>query len=170
MQPVAMQPMSETQARKQVMTQFEMHLHKPIGYRIRQRLTNYRYVLDDEMQHQERRAMVLVSSWGYYEYRLHRGTWAPDLLIVQRHDAVVPCAVFELESGMEYRPGSVPAIERKERRKRNHEEARLFVSKLLIGLDGAYQELRAMPPRTRQWYMQRCHYYLMPKIGRPWAS
>jgi hypothetical protein len=165
-----MQRLTERQRRQNVMRQFEMQLPKLAGYAIVRRLSNFRYILHDDVQERERNTMVLLSSWDYYESRLHRAKWPIDLLIVQRHNAVVPCSVLELATGVEHRPGKVPEIERNERKQRNHEESMLFVSKLIIGLDGVEHELSAMPKRTRQYYKALCEQFLRPRIGRPWAS
>jgi hypothetical protein len=158
------------QDRKQVMYQFELQLDKIGGLEIKQRLTNYRYVLHDAIHNCQRTAIVLSNSWQFYEVRLHRTRKGIDLLIVARHNAVVPCAVLELETGIEHRPGSIPQIEREDRKQPNHEEANLFVSKLLLGLSGAYDDLRKMPARTQARYIQRRNQLLTPKVGRPWAS
>lgn len=165
-----MQEVTERQQRRNVMYQFEMQLRKLTGYTIKQRFSNYRYLLFDDVQQRERRAIVLATSWQFYEYRLHRGNWFVDLLIVQRHNAVVPCSVLELATGVEHRPGSVPEIERKQRTRRNQEEVKLFLSKLLIGLEGAEKELHAMAPRTQRRYTALLHRYLAPRLGRPWVS
>jgi hypothetical protein len=160
--------MQDKAARQRIMHTFE--LRKPPGYEINQRLTNYRYILHDHVHSCERTAIVLVSSWQFYEVRLHRSQKGVDLLIVERHNAVVPCAVLELSTDKEYRPGTAPKIEREDRKKPNREEANLFVSKLLIGSTGAYDELKDMPPRTQQRYIERRDAMLTAKIGRPWAS
>jgi hypothetical protein len=165
-----MPPDSERAGRQQVAQQFEIQLSKLTGYSIKQRLSNYRYVLHDAVQQRDRHAIVLVTSWGFYEHQLYRGSWAVDLLIVQRHTAVVPCYVFDLARGMEYRPGKIPERVRPQRRRRNHEEAMLFVSELLVGVERAQQELAAMPTRTRQYYTALCQRYSRPRRGRPWAS
>jgi hypothetical protein len=160
--------MQDKAARQRIMHTFE--LRRPPGYEIKQRLTNYRYILHDHVHGCERSAIILQDSWSYYEVRLHRSQKGIDLLIVERHNAVVPCTVLELETGKEYRPGSVPQIERTDRKKPNHEEVNLFVSKLLIGLQGAYEDLSKLPRRTQQRYIERRDALLTPKVGRPWAS
>lgn len=160
--------MQDKAARQRIMHTFE--LRRPPGYEIHQRLTNYRYILHDHVHSCERTAIVLVDSWAYYEVRLHRSQKGVDLLIVERHNAVVPATVLELSTGREYRPGTAPRIEREDRKKPNHEEANLFVSKLLLGLSGAYEELKDMPKRTQQRYIERRDAMLTAKIGRPWAS
>jgi hypothetical protein len=114
--------------------------------------------------------MVLCSSWDFYEYRLNRGKQRIDLLVVQRHNAVVPLPVLSLETSREYTPGTVPDIGRAHAKKPNHEETMLLVSKLLLGIDGAEAELAQLSPRSQQRYKQRCKAYLRPRQGRPWAS
>jgi hypothetical protein len=165
-----MQHITEKQQRQRVMQQFEMQVRKLTGYSIAQRLTNYRYVLHDALQQRDRRAMVLFTSWGYYEHWLHRGKWSVDLLIVHQHTAVVPCYVLELSTGIEHRPGKIPELERKDRKRRNRAEVMLFVSQLLMDMDAAHQELRQMKPRTRRYYQALCNEYARPARGRPWAS
>lgn len=158
------------QERQAVVYQFELQAVK-LGMQIRQRLTNYRFLLHDAYREKEITGMALASSFDFYEYRLNKAAHRVDLLIVQRHNAVVSLRVVELETGCEYEPGAVPpGIERQERSKRNHEEVKLLVSKLLVGLDGAYDELADMPKRTRQRYLALRDEYLKPRVGRPWAS
>lgn len=160
--------MQDKAARQRIMHTFE--LRRPPGYEIKERLTNYRYTLHDHVHNCQCTAIILVDSWQFYEVRLHRSRKGIDLLIVERHNAVVPCQVLELSTDKQYRPGSVPQIERKDRVKPNHEEVNLFVSKLLLGLSGAHEELKKMPLRTQQHYIERCNRMLTAKVGRPWAS
>jgi hypothetical protein len=160
---------TERQKREAAAYQFELQADK-LYLAVCKRLTNYRYVIHDETKDKELTAMVLCSSWDFYEYRLNRGKQRIDLLVVQRHNAVVPLPVLSLETSREYTPGTVPDIGRAHARKPNHEETMLLVSKLLLGLDGVEIELERMAPRTRQRYLQRCKTYLRPRVGRPWAS
>ena len=155
--------------RQQAAYQFEL-LAIRLGFTVLARLTNYRYVVRDDSTSREYTAMVLPCSFDFYEYRLNKGARRIDLLIVQRHNAVVPVRVLSLEQVTSYAPLDTPAIERTSRKRRNHEETMLLVSKLLLNFESAHEELAAMPARTRQRYMQRCEDYLRAKIGRPWAS
>jgi len=156
--------------RKRAAYQFELEQVR-LGFAVVQCLTNYRYVVRDQETGRDYTAMVLPCSFDFYEYRLNRGKRRIDMLIVARHNAVVPVRVLSLENVTSYAPLAEPAaIEREQRARRNHEETALLVSKLLLNFESAWQELKAMPVRTRQRYVERCNTYLSPKIGRPWAS
>ena len=160
---------TERQQREAAAYQFELQADK-LYLAISKRLSNYRYVIQDEAKGQELTAMVLCSSWDFYEYRLNRGKQRIDLLVVQRHNAVVPLPVLSLETNREYTLGSVPDIGRFNARKPNHEETMLLVSKLLLGVDGVEAELATLSLRSQQRYKQRCKAYLSSRQGRPWAS
>ena len=164
-----MERQTERQKREAAAYQFELQANK-LYLSICRRLPNYRYTIQDETKPGELTALVLASTWDYYEYRLNRGKHRIDLLIVQHHNAVVPLPVISLDTGKEYTPGAVPEIRRANAKRPNREETLLLVSKLLLGLDGVEQELGRMPALTRQRYLQRCKTYLQPRPGRPWAS
>jgi hypothetical protein len=161
--------MTERQKREAAAYQFELQAHR-LYMRVIARHTNYRYTVVDEMQPQELTAMVLASTWDYYRYRINRGRQRVDLLVVQHHNAVVPVRTICLSDGSEYAPGALPAMQRQGAKRRNHEETLLLVSKLILGVESAKEELAHMPARTRQRYLQRCEQYLKPRVGRPWAS
>jgi hypothetical protein len=155
--------------RQQAAYQFELESVR-LGFTVVKRLTNFRYIVQDSDTKQDYIAMVLPTSFDFYEHRLNKGQRRIDLLIVQRHNAVVPLRVLSLEQVTSYAPLAVPTIERHTRKRRNHEETMLLVSKLLLNFESAQAELAAMPARTRQRYQQRCTTYLKAKVGRPWAS
>ncbi len=164
-----MERRTERQKREEAAYQFELQADK-LYLSVHKRLTNYRYVIQDETKGKELTAMVLCTSWDFYEYRLNRGKQRIDLLIVQRHNAVVPLPVLSLETSREYTPGNVPELGRANAKKPNHEETMLLVSKLLLGIEGGEAELQKLSPRSQQRYKQRCRQYLRPRTGRPWAS
>src|SRR5258706_11145824 len=164
-----MERRTERQKREEAAYQFELQADK-LYLSVHQRLTNYRYVIQDETKGKELTAMVLCNSWDFYEYRLNRGKQRIDLLIVQRHNAVVPLPVLSLEASREYTPGNVPELGRANAKKPNHEETMLLASKLLLGIEGGEAELQKLSPRSQQRYKQRCRQYLRPRTGRPWAS
>jgi hypothetical protein len=156
--------------RERASYQFELESIR-LGFTVVRKLTNYRYVVRDNQTGGEYTGLVLPCSFDFYEYRLNKGNRRIDLLIVQRHNAVVPLRVISLERVTSFAPlAEPPAIDRDTRQRRNHEETMLLVSKLLLNFESAQAELSAMPNRTRQRYIQRCEDYLRPRIGRPWAS
>ena len=160
---------TEQNVRRQAAYQFELQAAK-LYLSVQRRLTNYRYIVKDEISGSELHAIVLARSFDFYEYRLNRGKQRIDLLIVQQHNAVVPIRVISLDSAAEYEAGSVPHIARERAKRPNHDETLLLVSKLILGLDSAKEELGKMHIRTRQRYLQRRDMYLKPRIGRPQAS
>ncbi len=160
---------TEQEVRRQAAYQFELQASK-LYLSVQRRLTNYRYVVKDEIKGSELTAVVLARSFDFYEYRLNRGKQRVDLVIAQWHNAVLPVRVISLDRAAEYEPGSVPNITREQAKRPNHDETMLLVSKLMLGLDSAKEELSRMHPRTRQRYIARCREYLKPRIGRPQAS
>ncbi len=167
--------LTERQKRLAVMRQFDLQLPRFTMLELLERLPNYRYrfKLYDHLREVEVLATVLAESFDFYRYRLNLHRQKVEMVICQRHNAVLPVWVLELDSGMMYQPAVTPEhIERLpgERKHRNREEVQLFVSQLIVGVDAAYQELAGMPARTRQWYLARRNAYLLPRTGRPWAS
>jgi len=164
--------LSERQRRQAVARQFEIQMPKyPLS--IRERLTNYRYKMFDEERGVELLAICLHSSFSFYELRMNLQRYGIELAIVQRHDACIPLRCLELDSGLMFAPASTPVgVSRpiEEIQRKNATEMRLFLSELITGTERAYQELAAMPERTRKRYIALREQYLQPKIGRPWAS
>ncbi|GCE04239.1 hypothetical protein [Dictyobacter aurantiacus] len=155
--------------RDRVARQFEQELIR-LGVVVERRLSNYRYIVRDLIEHKVYRAIVLVTSFDYYEYRLNVGQKRIDMLIVQRHNAVVPVTVISLEQVMKVAPLDAPTLHREHALRRNHEEANLLLSKYILNFESAFEELAKMNPRTKQRYDRRRELYLKSKQGRPWAS
>src|SRR5260221_852513 len=139
--------------------QFELESIR-LGFTVEKPLTNYRYIVRDNKSGDQYTAMILPTTFDFYTFRLNRGQCRIDLLIVERHNAAVPIRVISLSQVTSYAPLDVPAIEREERKRRNHEESMLLVSKLLLNFESAWAELENMPPRTRQYYLSlREHFF-----------
>src|SRR5579884_271490 len=81
------------QDRERVAIQFEQQLVR-LNLEIVRTLPNFKYIVRDGRQ--EYTAIVLPTSWDYYEFRLNVGKRRVDMLIVARHNAVVPVAVCAL--------------------------------------------------------------------------
>src|SRR5205823_3082721 len=135
--------------------------------RILERLTNYRYRMFDEARDTELRATVLVASFDYYEHRLNLAKHNFDLVVCQRHNAVLPVWCLELDSAHLYKPGTAPDVRHPAgRRRRTQDEQRVLISQIILGVDAAMSELHTMPERTRRRYLALRELYLKPKIGR----
>lgn len=161
--------LTEKQKREETAYQFDVQAHS-LGLRILKKRSNFVYELHDNQLEHNLVAIALQCSFDFYEYRLNRNKQRIDLLLVQRHNAVCPVAVLELSSGTMFTAGAIPSIERINSKRRNSEEVSLFISKVILGLNGVDEELSSMKPRTRQWYLQRKDEYLRGRVGRPWSS
>src|SRR5690348_10021388 len=114
-----MQQLTERQRRRNVMYQFEMQALPRFNFQVRERLTNYRFLLHDLAYQVDLTAMVLAESFDFYEYRLNRCAQRVELVICQRHNAALPIRVLELDTGNMYNPGAIPEhIDREQRKKR----------------------------------------------------
>ena len=155
--------------RKRAAYQFELEALR-LGFAVERNLTNYRYIVRDQVKGGTYTAMVLRSSFDFYEFRLNRGKRRVDLLIVERHNAVVPVRVVSLTDIKDYPPLDVPEITRPEAKRRSPDEVNLLLSKLIMNFESAKEELARMDLRTQQRYYKRKQEYLAARIGRPWAS
>lgn len=157
--------------RQELAYQFELEAIR-LGFTVVKRLPNYRYVLQDQQDRADYRAVILPTSFDFYETRLNcsKGQRAFDLLIVERHNAVVPLRVLSLSQVTCYAPLHVPDLGPRGAKPHTHEEKCLLLSKLLLNFESARDELAAMTPRSRQRYARLTATYLQPHVGRPWAS
>lgn len=154
--------------RDRVALQFQ-HERLRLGLAVVRVLPNYKFVVRDGSR--EYTAIILPTSFDYYEFRLNVGKQRVDLLIVERHNAVVPVAVCALIDVTMYEPLAAPILPGKAEGKKNtQEDARLLLSKLILNFESAHEELAGMTDRSRRRYAARVREYLKKRIGRPWAS
>ena len=162
---------AEKAKRLEAAYQFRLQAEK-LGFTILTRPNVYTFRLQDKESGRELTAVVMASTFDFYEYRLNRAKRRADLLIVQEHNAVAPLPVLAIKDARLYDPGvaSQRYGEREQRIRRNRAEAQMFLSRLLLSERAALDELAAMKSRTRQWYEARMRTYLIAKRGRPWSS
>lgn len=158
---------TEKRKRLAVASQFELQAAR-LGFSVVQKCGPYRYIVQDRKTGQHLSACVLSCTFDFYEYRLNKGQRA-DILVVQKHDALVPTSVLCLQSGRFYDPGVSAEVERDGRKRRTQAEVRLLISGLLIGDRGVLASLKHMPLRTQQYYRAKCNDYLHGRVGRPWS-
>jgi len=156
-------------AREETAYQFEQEIVR-LGFTVQESLTNFRYIVSDGSTGRQYISMVLPTSFDYYQFRLNRGKRRVDLLLVQRHNAVVPVHVLSLSQVQLFEPLAVPELVRKKSKRRNHEEANLLVSKLLLNFESAWDEVSRMSDRQRRRYEGRVKEYSHGRVGRPCAS
>ncbi len=165
----------EQSKRLEAAQQFRLQAEK-LGFSILHDTGTYTFRIQDRESNREMVAIVLSTTFDFYEYRLHCSTPSrktfPEILIVQEHNAVAPLPVLSLKEGRLYDPGVVAQgwKEREQRIRRNRAESYMFCSRLLLSEREALIELKAMKPRTRQWYEAKLRTYLTRKRGRPWNN
>jgi len=114
---------------------------------------------------------VLPETFDYYTYRLFRTKKKFDLLIVQRHNAIVPVDVVDMATGSKYFPGDkIDHVMREQIKRRNADEKALLLSQIIAGARDGKQALREMSSRMRQRYLKEAKDYLRGRVGRPFAS
>ena len=157
--------------REQCATQFKHELIR-LSLTVEQELANFRYILHDRVENRKYTAIVLPTSFDYFEYRLNVGKKGIDMLIVGRHNAAVPIHVLSLETITKYAPLDAPSPEqlRMTRKRNSREDANLLLSKYILNFESAKEELAQMTPRSQQRYKLRRAEYLKPKVGRPLTS
>lgn len=163
--------LAENRKRLAVMRQFELQYPK-YPLQILERLTNFRYRIFEQEREMEMLATVLASSFDFYEHRLNLVKHGFNMIICQKHDAVVPLFTLELDTCMLAEPGGKPTLMRpaEERTRRTQDEQRVLISQIILSTEAGREELAAMSERTRQRYLALRDEYLQPKVGRPWAS
>jgi hypothetical protein len=155
--------------RAQVARRFELESGR-LALAVQGVSSNFRYVVRDLESGRQYNAVVLPTTFDFYEFRLHIGERNIDMLIVERHNAVVPVHVASLSQITVYEPLAVPVLQRDNAQRRNSEESNLLLSKLLLNFESAHAELQELTTRTRQRYQRKVEAYLLNKVGRPWAS
>ena len=153
--------------RKQLALQFQQECFR-LQMKIVRMSGNFLFVIHDNGR--EYRALILPTTFDYYEYRLNVGKVRVDMLIVERHNAVVPITVTSLQDVTTWEPLAAPDLGRESRAKNNKDDAHLLLSKYILNFEGAYEELARMNPRSRRRYNQRRAQYLKKKRGRPLAG
>ena len=119
-------------------------------------------------------AVCLVHSSDYWYHRLHLSGQPVGLLIVGRHDTIVPVAVLSLEDGREYAPEDMPARYALNGGsladlRRSHATAPLILGALLCGIAQAHALLPTLPDSTRRAYEKKMQAYQRRRRGRPLA-
>jgi hypothetical protein len=144
-----------------------------LGYAVVQRLSPYKFVVKDvdDWRGTPLIAIVLPQTFDYYTYRLFRSTKKFDLLIAQRHNAIVPVNIIDMKTGVKYFPGDrIDDLMREQIKRRNADEKALLLSQIIAGAKDGKQALEGMQPRMRQRYLKEAQQYLRGRVGRPFAS
>ena len=110
-------------------------------------------------------ALVLVRSSDYWKKRVHLQKHELTMLLVWRHDSIVPLPVLSLCDGHWH----AARTNTKTHAARNRYTASLLLGELLCGNQRAYDELEQLPASTRYRYLKRVHALMHRERGRPLA-
>ena len=109
--------------------------------------------------------LVLVRSSDYWTRRVHLQKHNLTLLLVWKHDSIIPLPVLSLCDGHWH----AARTNTKPRPIRNRYTAPLLLGELLCGNQRAYDELEHLPDPTKYRYLKRVHELMHREKGRPLA-
>jgi hypothetical protein len=110
-------------------------------------------------------ALILVRSSDYWRQRVHLLAHDLTLLIVWKHDSIVPLPVLALDSGHWHSAKT----HTKQRTTRDRYTAWMLLGELLCGMQSAFDELDRLPYATRHRYLKKVHALMHRARGRPVA-
>jgi hypothetical protein len=122
-----------------------------------------------DMDGKRYRAVVLLSSYDYYEYRYHIASRPPSLVICYEHTTVLPVAVLSIRMGNFAKPYELPeTIEDIYTQRRTKIGSQVILGMYISGMQRAQTLVNTeLPPTTRQRYLHRAKALGKRKRGRP---
>jgi hypothetical protein len=115
-------------------------------------------------------AVVLVSSFEYYQKRYHITKSPPDLVVCFHHTTVLPCACLSLAKGNFAQPYDLPEqIKDVERQRFGKTGSQVLLGMYISGMRTAQEILFAdnFPATTRKRYLQKAKALGRRSRGRP---
>ncbi len=138
--------------------QFELQAQR-LELRILQRLPDYRYTLTFGTE-LRLNALILCSSFDFYEERFYHRKKPLDLIIAQSANAVLPRLSVSLTTGEWFNAGGIPTLpERTDRRNHNRAESQMLISRLILGMD-CTEEMSKLSARSQRRYLASRDEYL----------
>jgi hypothetical protein len=114
-------------------------------------------------------AVVLVSSWDFYEKRYHIAAIVPTLVICYEHNTVLPVPTLSMRAGNLAEPYDLPeTIYDVEAQRTTRVGSRVLLGQYMSGLREANNLiLHRLPPTTRKRYLLRAEQLAKRKRGKP---
>ncbi len=126
------------------------------------------HLYDVAMKGTAYKAVLLVSSFDYYERRYHLATTPPTLVICFEHTTVLPLPVLSMRRGHFAEPYELPSeiTDIKEQRwtRVGH---RVLLGMYLSGMKAAHALVKELPPSTRNRYLSKVKTLSKRTRGRP---
>jgi hypothetical protein len=116
-------------------------------------------------------AVILPSSFDFYQLRYHIAKRVPDLIICFVHDTVLPVTCLSLKAGRIALPHDLPAhiTNVEAQRYRSKTGSQVLLGMYLCGMKQAMAIIhhKDFPPRTRRRYLEKARELGKRKPGRP---
>ena len=116
-------------------------------------------------------AVVLSSSFQFYELRYHIAKQLPDLVICFQHDTVLAIPVLSMKASKLADPCDLPTgiTDVKRQRHRSKIGSQCLLGMYLCGMKSAQDIIhhKDFPPRTRRRYIERARELGRRRPGRP---
>ncbi|GCE26411.1 hypothetical protein KDA_18950 [Dictyobacter alpinus] len=147
-----------------------MALARRENYAITSHITHLKgrvYALDMDGVHYN--AVVLITSFQFYEKRYHVAKKVPSLVICYDHDTVLPVAVLSLRAGNFAKPYELPAeITDIEEQRRTKTGSQVLLGMYMCGVKSAQTLINQHLPRTtRKRYRARARALATHTRGKP---
>jgi hypothetical protein len=116
-------------------------------------------------------AVVLSSSFDFYQLRYHIAKRVPDLVICFTHDTVIPVTCLSLKAGRIALPYDLPAqiVNVEAQRHRSKTGSQVLLGMYLCGMRAAQDIIhhKDFPARSRRRYLERARELGKRRPGRP---
>jgi uncharacterized protein YqiB (DUF1249 family) len=114
-------------------------------------------------------AVVLPTSFDFYQLRYHLAMQVPTLIICFTHDTVVPVMCLSLKSGRIAMPYDLPAqiTNVEAQRHRSKMGSQVLLGMYLCGVRSAQEIVNKLPARSRRRYLERARALGKRLPGRP---
>ena len=120
------------------------------------------------MQGESYTAVVLISSFAYYEKRYHIAKRRPTLVICFEHTTVLPVKVLSMRAGNLAEPYELPQeITDLERQRRGKLGSQVLLGMYISGMKVAQTIINDLPDTTRKRYLKKVEALGKRKRGRP---
>lgn len=116
-------------------------------------------------------AVILPTSFDFYQLRYHIAKRVPDLVICFVHDTVIPVMCLSLKSGRIAMPYDLPAqiTDVEAQRHRSKTGSQVLLGMYLCGMREAQTIVNRLPPRSKRRYIERARQLGKRRPGRPVA-
>ncbi|MFL5627816.1 MAG: hypothetical protein ACJ788_19725 [Ktedonobacteraceae bacterium] len=114
-------------------------------------------------------AVILPSSFDFYERRYHITKHIPDLVICFQHDTVLAVSCLSLKSGRIAEPYDLPGgyVDVERQRHRSKIGSQCLLGMYLCGMRDAQKLVNSFKPTTRKRYVERARELSKRRPGRP---